>query len=179
MGFLKKLWDKLTSFLKKLWDELRPLLAIIAIALIVYFSFGGALTLFAGGFTAFGLTFGAITVGGPLAAVIAGGAAYLLDDEITTDFVEGVSEAIGSTVGAITRGLVKGVTGGNFLTYAAIGLGAWFLFKQVKQDDDTNEVPTGEGQIDSSQDGDGLPYDLDDDITDVSGFIEDGGAYYA
>lgn len=143
--------DKIFNFFKKIWNFLRPFLAIVALALAVYFTFGGALTIptFAIG----GFTFGGMVLSGVGAAILAGGAALLLDADTVVDVVETVSETLGTAAGAViagvTSGLAAGIAGSSFGTYALIGItafGIWTVLNRRKREavidndfDDSND----------------------------------------
>lgn len=147
MSWFSDIWQKLVDFLSKLWEELKPILAIAAIALALYFLGGGALTLF-------GLTFQ-----GTGAAVAALVGAFIIDSETTTEVLTDVAEAVtdvatviaegvGSVVGSTLSGFAKSPAG-----LALLGLGAYML---LSGDDDGPKALTNGSETDNGDPAAGL-----------------------
>lgn len=129
------MWSKILAFLKKLWRVLRKVLAIVLISLAVYFTFGGALTIL-------GATFS-----GGWAALLAGGLAFIVDAQTSTEVISTVGDGVAAAAGAASKavsGVVNSVVSNSgVLGLAAIGFGLWFFLSR-------REKKTGEQATDPS-----------------------------
>lgn len=130
MGIFKAIF----GFLKKLWNILRPLIAIALIAIAIYLTFGGALTFAA--FSIGSLSFGAVTISGTAAALIAAGAAAWLSPETVSKAINVVADAATEVLSA-AAGVATSVITNNPLFGLAVGFGVYWLLTR----DEPKTVP--------------------------------------
>lgn len=149
--------DGILDFLKDLWNALRPILAICALVLAIYFTFGGA---------AISLGFG-VSIGGTAGAILAGGAAILLDSDtvvgVVSDIMDGVGEIASDVVSTTIDAVAGGLGGSSFIsslgTALLIGGAAYLGYQYYSSKKEEDAVSS------ASQDSSNLAF-LDSDQED-------------
>lgn len=127
---MDKIFSWIGDLFSKIWGLFKKILPYIMIALAVFFTFGGSLTLFG------------MVLEGYAAAIAAMGLSFLVAPDATIDVVSGVAKDIGTAAGAIVSGAAGGIASGLFgddgswLLVAAFAVGAYLLLSR-KEDDST------------------------------------------
>lgn len=135
---MEKIFNWIGDLFSKIWGLLKKILPYIMIALAVFFTFGGSLTLFG------------MVLEGYAAAIAAMGLSFLVAPDETIDVVTDVASAVGTAAGAVVSGVAGGVASGLFgddgswLLVAAIVVGAYFLLSGNK-DSSTGVAVLSEG----------------------------------
>lgn len=130
---MDKIFDWIGDLFSKIWGLLKKILPYVMIALAVFFTFGGSLTLFG------------MVLEGYAAAIAAMGISLLVAPDETIDVVTDVANDVGKAAGAIVSGVAGGVASGLFgdngswLLIAAVAVGAYLLFSG-KESDNTRVV---------------------------------------
>lgn len=140
--------SKIAEMLKKVLSSLGPILAIALLCFAAYLlvvSSGAAASLIAAMEGFVGLPTFLVGLEATTWAYIAIGLAVVVSPETVTDLASNAGSFVGKTVGniagAVAAGVVGGATGfasgglGSVVLYAALGWGAWMLFKQKKEHD--------------------------------------------
>lgn len=131
---MNKIFSWIGELFTEIWKLFKKILPYIMIALAVFFTFGGSLTLFG------------MVLEGYAAAIAAMGLSFLVAPDETIDTVTGVAdsigEAAGAVIGGVTGGLVSGLSGGENGVWIAIAIavGAWFLLNGRKDSVDVDVV---------------------------------------
>lgn len=138
---MDKIFGWIGDLFTKIWRLFKKILPYIMIALAVFFTFGGSLTLLG------------MVLEGYAAAVACIGISFLVAPEESVDVVTDVSAAIGTAAGAIVSGVAGGLAaglfgnGGSWVLIGAIAVGAYFLLNKK------------EGNLNSYSTADELPED--------------------
>lgn len=134
---MNKIFNWIGDLFSKIWKLFKKILPYIMIALAVFFTFGGSLTLFG------------MVLEGYAAAVAAMGLSFLVAPEETIDVASDVAGDIGTAAGAIVSAAVGGVASGlsgdngSWLLIAVVAVGA-YLFLSRKDEGITVESITSE-----------------------------------
>lgn len=127
---MEKIFNWIGDLFSKIWGLLKKILPYVMIALAVFFTFGGSLTLFG------------MVLEGYAAAIAAMGLSFLVAPDETIDVLTDVASDVSTAAGAVVSGVVGGVASGLFgdnnswLLVAAIAVGAYLLLSR-KEDGST------------------------------------------
>lgn len=135
MNILNKLFGWIGKLFKKIWEAIKKILPYILLAIAIYLSLGGALT----------IPFTSTVLQGTFHAMMVAGASFLLAPEETAELVSNAAHAIGDaasvvvseTVGVVTTGVGALLT--SPVGIAVMALGLWWLFGRDKKEG--GEIP--------------------------------------